>query len=43
MPEYRKSAERIAQLTEQQYRVTQQDETEPSFANLLSLLAFLPC
>ncbi|WP_306192324.1 MULTISPECIES: peptide-methionine (R)-S-oxide reductase MsrB [unclassified Streptomyces] len=33
MPEYRKSPERIAQLTEQQYRVTQQDETEPSFAN----------
>ncbi|MFJ9539284.1 peptide-methionine (R)-S-oxide reductase MsrB [Streptomyces sp. NPDC101225] len=35
MPEHHKSAERIAQLTELQYRVTQQDETEPSFANAL--------
>jgi peptide-methionine (R)-S-oxide reductase len=35
MPEYHKSPERIAQLTELQYRVTQQDETEPSFANAL--------
>ncbi|GHH31204.1 peptide-methionine (R)-S-oxide reductase MsrB [Streptomyces lanatus] len=33
MSEYHKDAERIAQLTEQQYRVTQQDETEPAFAN----------
>lgn len=33
MSEYHKDAERIAQLTEQQYRVTQQDETEPPFAN----------
>ncbi|WP_327592682.1 peptide-methionine (R)-S-oxide reductase MsrB [Streptomyces chartreusis] len=35
MPEYTKSSERLAQLTELQYRVTQQDETEPSFANTL--------
>ncbi|MEU8756358.1 peptide-methionine (R)-S-oxide reductase MsrB [Streptomyces chartreusis] len=33
MSEYHKNAERIARLTEQQYRVTQQDETEPPFAN----------
>ncbi|MGW4559447.1 peptide-methionine (R)-S-oxide reductase MsrB [Streptomyces sp. NPDC004365] len=33
MPEYRKSPERISQLTDQQYRVTQRDETEPAFAN----------
>ncbi|MEU8735346.1 peptide-methionine (R)-S-oxide reductase MsrB [Streptomyces tendae] len=33
MSEYRKSPERVSQLTDQQYRVTQQDETEPSFAN----------
>ncbi|WP_306193159.1 peptide-methionine (R)-S-oxide reductase MsrB [Streptomyces sp. MK5] len=33
MTEYRKSPERVAQLTDQQYRVTQQDETEPAFAN----------
>ncbi|MFJ9729504.1 peptide-methionine (R)-S-oxide reductase MsrB [Streptomyces sp. NPDC101209] len=33
MPEYHKSSERIAQLTDQQYRVTQHDETEPAFAN----------
>ncbi|EPD63547.1 peptide-methionine (R)-S-oxide reductase MsrB [Streptomyces sp. HGB0020] len=35
MPEYTKTPERLAQLTELQYRVTQQDETEPSFANAL--------
>ncbi|MEV0186053.1 peptide-methionine (R)-S-oxide reductase MsrB [Streptomyces sp. NPDC050625] len=35
MSEYTKSSERLAQLTELQYRVTQQDETEPSFANAL--------
>ncbi|AVH54784.1 MULTISPECIES: peptide-methionine (R)-S-oxide reductase MsrB [Streptomyces] len=33
MPEYRKSPERISQLTDQQFRVTQQDGTEPAFAN----------
>jgi peptide-methionine (R)-S-oxide reductase len=33
MSEYRRNPERVSQLTEQQYRVTQQDETEPSFAN----------
>ncbi|MGW4608453.1 peptide-methionine (R)-S-oxide reductase MsrB [Streptomyces sp. NPDC004532] len=33
MPEYRKSPERVSQLTDQQYRVTQRDETEPAFAN----------
>ncbi|WCD94213.1 peptide-methionine (R)-S-oxide reductase MsrB [Streptomyces sp. HUAS 31] len=33
MPEFTKSPERLALLTELQYRVTQQDETEPSFAN----------
>ncbi|MFG3660946.1 peptide-methionine (R)-S-oxide reductase MsrB [Streptomyces sp. NPDC047706] len=33
MPEYRKSPERLSQLTDQQYRVTQQDGTEPAFAN----------
>jgi methionine-R-sulfoxide reductase len=33
MPEYSKSPQRISQLTDQQYRVTQQDETEPSFSN----------
>ncbi|WP_406274499.1 peptide-methionine (R)-S-oxide reductase MsrB [Actinacidiphila glaucinigra] len=33
MPEYSKNAQRISQLTDLQYRVTQQDETEPSFSN----------
>ncbi|MER7742519.1 peptide-methionine (R)-S-oxide reductase MsrB [Streptomyces sp. NPDC096538] len=33
MSEYRRSPERVSQLTDQQYRVTQKDETEPSFAN----------
>lgn len=33
MPEYHKSPERVSQLTDQQYRVTQQDQTEPAFAN----------
>src|SRR4051794_8246692 len=33
MPEYRRRRERVSQLTDQQYRVTQKDETEPSFAN----------
>lgn len=33
MPDHRKSPERISQLTDEQYRVTQQDETEPAFAN----------
>ncbi|MFJ9761707.1 peptide-methionine (R)-S-oxide reductase MsrB [Streptomyces sp. NPDC101149] len=33
MPEYRKSPEHISQLTDQQFRVTQRDETEPAFAN----------
>lgn len=33
MPEYRKSPERLAQLTDQQYRVTQRDETEPAYSN----------
>ncbi|MEU0602858.1 peptide-methionine (R)-S-oxide reductase MsrB [Streptomyces sp. NPDC006393] len=33
MTEYSKSPERVSQLTDQQYRVTQQDETEPAFAN----------
>ncbi|MFC5202434.1 peptide-methionine (R)-S-oxide reductase MsrB [Streptomyces kaempferi] len=33
MPEYSKSPERIAELTKEQYRVTQQDATEPSFVN----------
>ncbi|GHE89488.1 peptide methionine sulfoxide reductase MsrB 2 [Streptomyces spiralis] len=33
MTEYRKSPERVSQLTDQQYRVTQQDGTEPAFAN----------
>lgn len=33
MPEYSKSPERVSQLTDEQYRVTQQDATEPSFVN----------
>ncbi|MDX3234533.1 peptide-methionine (R)-S-oxide reductase MsrB [Streptomyces sp. ME03-5709C] len=33
MPEYGKSPQRISQLTDLQYRVTQRDETEPSFSN----------
>jgi peptide-methionine (R)-S-oxide reductase len=33
MAEYRKSPERISALTVEQYRVTQQDDTEPSFSN----------
>lgn len=33
MPEYSKNAQRISQLTDLQCRVTQQDETEPSFSN----------
>lgn len=33
MPEYGKSPQRISQLTDLQYRVTQQDDTEPSFSN----------
>ncbi|WP_329460827.1 peptide-methionine (R)-S-oxide reductase MsrB [Streptomyces sp. NBC_01497] len=33
MPEYRKSPERLSQLTDQQYRVTQNDETESAFDN----------
>ncbi len=33
MPEYHKNPERISQLTDHQYRVTQHDETEPPFAN----------
>lgn len=33
MPEYSKSPERLSQLTDEQYRVTQQDATEPSFLN----------
>lgn len=35
MSEYHKSPERLEQLTELEYRVTQQDATEPSFANSL--------
>ncbi|WP_306191876.1 peptide-methionine (R)-S-oxide reductase MsrB [Streptomyces sp. MK5] len=33
MPGYHKSSERVSQFTDQQYRVTQHDETEPPFAN----------
>jgi peptide-methionine (R)-S-oxide reductase len=33
MTEYRKTRERISELTDQQYRVTQQDDTEPPFSN----------
>ncbi|MFE9868392.1 peptide-methionine (R)-S-oxide reductase MsrB [Streptomyces sp. NPDC005506] len=33
MPEYSKNPERVSQLSEEQYRVTQQDATEPSFVN----------
>ncbi|MFE7793789.1 peptide-methionine (R)-S-oxide reductase MsrB [Streptomyces sp. NPDC057460] len=33
MPEYSKSPERVSQLTDEQYHVTQQDATEPSFVN----------
>ncbi|WP_323138857.1 peptide-methionine (R)-S-oxide reductase [Streptomyces mirabilis] len=33
MPEYSKNPERVSQLTDEQYRVTQQDATEPSFVN----------
>ncbi len=33
MPEYSKSPKRVSELTDEQYRVTQQDATEPSFVN----------
>src|SRR3954463_6074433 len=33
MPEYSKSPQHISQLTDLQFRVTQRDETEPSFSN----------
>ncbi|MGW0085065.1 peptide-methionine (R)-S-oxide reductase MsrB [Streptomyces sp. NPDC003393] len=33
MPEYTKSPQRISQLTDRQYGVTQRDETEPAFSN----------
>ncbi|KOV72504.1 methionine sulfoxide reductase B [Streptomyces sp. AS58] len=33
MSEYRKIPENVSQLTDEQYRVTQQDGTEPAFAN----------
>lgn len=33
MPDYEKDPDRLAQLTPEQFRVTQQNDTEPAFSN----------